>query len=346
MGRVVEAVSADPALTAKILRIANSAYYGRRRKTENLRQAIVLLGLNGTLSLALSFSLVDELRGLQSGGLDYDLFWRRSLAAATCARALGTQIQLRRREELFLAGLLQDIGMLALDKTIPTLYRDIRPVQGDHREVQRVEQLGVGADHAMVGAWLLNYWNLPKLYQSAVGGSHEFDVGELSPEERLFAQCVFVSGPLADIWFHDDRQQATEEAARLADEQLGITREQLVPLLKVVRPFHPKAQGSDIRDAAARARHPGYAVMPMASVQQLVRLQRAVRRRLSAIRVPALIAHGVHDRTAAPRDARQLHAEIAGSRLLWLERSGHVVPVDHDGRQLAERARDFLLEQR
>jgi len=231
MGRVVDAISVDPALTAKILRIANSAFYGRRRKTESLRQAIVLLGLNGTLSLALSFSLVDGLRASQGSGLDYDLFWRRSLAAATHARALGTHLRLRRGEELFLAGLLQDIGMLALDKIMPGLYRGVGPMQADHPHVQRVERESVGADHAMVGAWLLNSWNLPSVFQDAVAGSHDPDVVEVADEDREFIRCVFVSGALADIWFREDREQAAQDAADHATEQLGIEREALVSLL-------------------------------------------------------------------------------------------------------------------
>ncbi len=110
---------------------------------------------------------------------------------------------------------------------------------------------------------------------------------------------------------------------------------QLVGIAKHFKPFLAKKGGSDIRDPAARARHPGYPVMPLASVHELVRLQRWVDRRLSGVRVPTLVAHGAHDGTAAPEDARVLNRRIAGSELLMLENSGHVVPVDHDGERLA-----------
>jgi carboxylesterase len=86
--------------------------------------------------------------------------------------------------------------------------------------------------------------------------------------------------------------------------------------------------------------------MPLASVHQLVRLQRWLAPRLSSIRVPTFVAHGAHDRTAMPRDARVIHEAVAGSELLILERSGHVVPVDYDAALLAERVGRFVTRHR
>ena len=93
MGKVAKAVSLDSALTTKILRIANSPLYAQRRKSENLRQALVVLGLNATLTLALSFSLVKSLRSGKANGLDYPLYWRRALLAGTAARAFADALR-------------------------------------------------------------------------------------------------------------------------------------------------------------------------------------------------------------------------------------------------------------
>src|SRR5579859_8291759 len=114
MGKVAKALSMDSALSTKVLRIANSPLYAQRRKSENLRQALVVLGLNATLTLALSFSLVKSLRGAKPNGLNFKLYWRRALLAATSARALGDAMHQSLAEEIFLAALLQDVGMLAL----------------------------------------------------------------------------------------------------------------------------------------------------------------------------------------------------------------------------------------
>ena len=131
MSKVAKALSMDSALSTKILRIANSPLYAQRRKSENLRQALVVLGLNATLTLALSFSLVKSLRSGKANGLDHPLYWRRALLAATSARALADAMHHPMAEEIFLAALLQDVGMLALDQVMPDLYRGATS-QRDH----------------------------------------------------------------------------------------------------------------------------------------------------------------------------------------------------------------------
>jgi carboxylesterase len=121
----------------------------------------------------------------------------------------------------------------------------------------------------------------------------------------------------------------------------------LLPLLRILVPFPRKTSGSDIRDPEARRRHPSYDVMPLASVRELQQLQRLVRSRLGRVRVPVLVAHGAHDRTARLADAERIHAAVgsADRRLLICTDSGHVVPVDRDGPRLARAAADFLAEQ-
>lgn len=119
-----------------------------------------------------------------------------------------------------------------------------------------------------------------------------------------------------------------------------------VGVLRYVRPFLPKTNGSDIRDDEARERHPNYAVMPLAAVQELRRLQARVRGTLARVTAPILVAHGVRDRTAHPDDARAIAAGVSAGRreLLFLPESGHIVPVDRDGARLAAAAAAHLRQ--
>jgi HD-like signal output (HDOD) protein len=149
---IAATVSADPALSAKLLRTANSPYYGRRRESKNLREAVMVLGLNATITLALGFSLVKTLGQPGKGPLDYARVWRRALLSAISGDAIAQVTRLRNREEIFLAGLLQDVGMLALDHSKPGFYAEL-PAPADHRALMTYERQRINADHAQVGAW-------------------------------------------------------------------------------------------------------------------------------------------------------------------------------------------------
>jgi len=168
MGKVAKALSMDSALSTKVLRIANSPLYAQRRKSENLRQALVVLGLNATLTLALSFSLVKSLRGGKSNGLNYGLYWRRALLAATAARALADAMHQTLAEEIFLAALLQDVGMLALDMALPDLYAAEQDVVAENdlvmvrlvvKATQKGDLLGVPASGTAI------QWNAVDIYR-------------------------------------------------------------------------------------------------------------------------------------------------------------------------------------
>ena len=96
ISQVAAAISRDPALAAKLLRVANSALYSRQRKSANLRQALIVLGLQGATTLALGFSLIGTYMGLKSNGVDYDRYWRRAILSASAARCFGDAAERKR----------------------------------------------------------------------------------------------------------------------------------------------------------------------------------------------------------------------------------------------------------
>src|SRR5271166_1774568 len=189
MGKVAKALSMDSALSMKILRSANSPLYAQRRKSENLRQALVVLGLNATLTLALSFSLVKSLRGGKANGLDYPLYWRRALLAGTAARAFADALRQSHAEDFFLAGLLQDVGMLALDRALPDLYRNTEEMQRNHRAVSEHEKTRLKCDHAEIGARAMRSWNLPERLWRAIGNSHKVDQTTSTDPGEIMDRC-------------------------------------------------------------------------------------------------------------------------------------------------------------
>lgn len=118
----------------------------------------------------------------------------------------------------------------------------------------------------------------------------------------------------------------------------------LLPLVMHVHRYLPKREGGDIQDPVAAARHPGYDRMPLRSVHELVKMQRGLEGVLHRVSAPILVAHGIHDRTARLSDAFRICGEVSSDerRMLVCERSGHVVPVDHDGPRLARAIADFF----
>lgn len=121
-----------------------------------------------------------------------------------------------------------------------------------------------------------------------------------------------------------------------------------VPWLWRLRRFQEKDGGSDIQDEAARRRHPSLPVMPLRAVAHLVALQRHVDAALERIVQPIFVGHGSLDRTARPADADEIARRVssASHSIRRYERSGHVVPVDHDGPRLAADVVAFFDGQR
>jgi len=243
IARVADTVSADPAIAAKVMRIANSAMYARRRQSTNLRQAMIVLGLNATLTLALSFTLVSTLRRDASKGFDFDAYWKRAVLSATWGKLLANEFGRRDAEEIFLAALLQDIGMLALDKITPDVYAGIAAFEVEHARLAQHEQDAAGTDHCALGAWLLNSWNMPPALVRGVLHSHDLAAGAVAPEHRQFVRCVALSGQLADIWLNDQSETNVRRAGALVQRHLNILPNRLAEMFAVMREQIPVAEG-------------------------------------------------------------------------------------------------------
>jgi diguanylate cyclase (GGDEF)-like protein len=227
-------IAYDPALSAKILRVANSPLYATQRKVENLRQALTVLGLNATLSLALGFSLARSLRQAWGQSGHNEAIWRRSILAATACRCLGEKLELPRTEELMLAGLLQDIGRLALGQLDPIRYAQLLAEAADGPALLARERERFGADHAEVGAWLAHSWGLPAYLERAIASSESDDT------EDRFDACVALSGLIADIWIAPDPEARRRHASDLAQARLGLSRADFAEVTTLVTESIPE----------------------------------------------------------------------------------------------------------
>lgn len=240
---LTKVISPDPVLSAKLLKAANSPLYAQRRKTDNLRQAVSLLGLNTSLTLTLSFSLKTSL-GDTKTSFDTALYWRRSVLTAIACRSLSEQCLIGSPEQLFLAGLLRDIGILALDNALPDDYvHYVAAAMGvdatgaqylDAERLVAIEREHLATDHAGVGAWLLRQWNLPDYLPMAVAGGQDPEVVDMPLDMRPFVHCVALGGRLADVWLRANDKQISMQAAQLAEQWLDIDKQGYLSLLQTI----------------------------------------------------------------------------------------------------------------
>ena len=254
LSKVARALSLDSALASKILRIANSPLYAQRRKSESLRQALVVLGMNATLTLALSFSLVKALRAGTANGISYPFYWRRALLAATAARALADALRHPMAEEIFLAGLLQDVGVLALDKAVPDLYGG-GGLQRDHAGMADAERQRCGVDHAHIGGFLMRAWNLPERLCRAIARSHDIELVTTAEPALLFERCVALSGPVADLFLLEAGERRFAETAQSAQQCLGLDRMAFGQVLATIGAMIPDTENLFDTDRLA-GQHP------------------------------------------------------------------------------------------
>ncbi|WP_455386037.1 sensor domain-containing diguanylate cyclase [Acidihalobacter prosperus] len=237
LSEVAGVVANDPVLSARLLKAANSPLYAARRQIDNLRQAVSLLGFNTAITLALSFSLEPPDNG---DCVDKQAYWRRSLAAAVASRVLAEQLHGGESGRFFLAALLQDIGMLVLEKAEPERYARMLRAAHTHADLAQAETQVFGFDHAQVGSHLLESWRVPEALWRAVRCSHELGAVGAPVQTSQLDRCVHFSGLLADFWLlGPESRPDTRELAQWAEIHLGLDAEGFEAVLSRIAALLP-----------------------------------------------------------------------------------------------------------
>ena len=219
-------ISLDPGLTAKILKVANSALYARQQQITRLQTAIALMGFKAIKSLVMLIT-ASNMFHKKSVTPFYRYFWQHSLITAFIARKLTDIAGMSRfKEEAFLAGLLHDIGQIALQEGKPDEYDRILDYlnQGKEGQTCREELKVFGADHLTIGREVLKSWNFPSLYAD-VAGEHGLTNIQSSHKELIVLISIAdrLSGVIHEMGF-------SEEVRKILDPFLlysGIKLDQL-----------------------------------------------------------------------------------------------------------------------
>lgn len=175
--KLQQVIADDQAMTARILKIANSAMYACSRKVRTLTEAIVMLGFNSIRSLVVT-SAARNLYNTNSSrtGLKERLLWEHSIGTAFASRILAQEHVPNLTEEAFLAGLMHDIGKLVLNQKVPQEFDEIvQIVYNENRPFYLTEREILGFDHTHVGALLVNKWKLSPVLEEAILQHHNRD---------------------------------------------------------------------------------------------------------------------------------------------------------------------------
>lgn len=167
-------ISSDQALTAKLLRLSNSAYYGYSRRIGNVREAVILLGMRTVRSVAISSGIIDAFTVVQPNPLfDQDLFWAHSVCVGLVAEAIARETRTARPEDAFTAGVLHDIGKLAMMLSEPLDFAEVVDlVQREGMRYREAELAVFKVGHEHIGARLAQRWKFPELLVDAIRTHH------------------------------------------------------------------------------------------------------------------------------------------------------------------------------
>jgi HD-like signal output (HDOD) protein len=208
IGRII---SEDSSLTARLLKIVNSAFYSFPNKIETISRAVTIVGTQQLRDLALATSVMKLFQGIPPDLINMEAFWKHSIACGVAGRVLATFRREANVERFFVSGILHDIGRLVLCMKSPDWLREALTRCRSRRELLfKVEFEELGFDHAALGRMLLQQWKLPASLEETVAFHHNPEASARYPVE---AAVVHV----ADIISHS--------------LELGSSGEQFVPPL-------------------------------------------------------------------------------------------------------------------
>lgn len=244
-------VSKDAALTARLLRIVNSAFYQFPSKIETVSRAVTIVGNRELRDLVFAATVAGIFEKISSDLIDIEAFWRHAVYSGIFSRIIAKKCRVLHNERLFIAGLMHDIGRLVIAYKLPAESREIlQTVKQQQIPLHQAEQAILGFDHAQVGAELMKVWALPASHQAAARNHHKPELGQ---DFSLDASIVYVANLITELaetgeydanWLSDVPAEILE-LTRIStvdiEDMLVEARDQFIDTLCLIRSRSRKA---------------------------------------------------------------------------------------------------------
>ena len=190
---VGDIVSNDPSISSKILRFANSAFYGRSSQVDTIQEAIVIIGFNTVKQLALATSMFDSFSSVKSQRtFDRLEFWKHSMGTAMAASMLFGKSSKSEADRIYTAGLLHDIGKLVMDIYFHKDYvAAVEKASCESMFISQAERHVFKSDHGEIGAWLAERWHFPDSLKVPMQFHHNVDAADL--DHKRAAMMIHVA---------------------------------------------------------------------------------------------------------------------------------------------------------
>ena len=173
LNSIGDAIQKDPDLTARLLRLANSPFFGFANRLSTVAEAVSLLGIQQIQDMIVASSVLEQFKGVSDKFVNMDSFWRHSLAVGICARLLAMERRLPKPDKFFVAGLLHDVGRLVLfSQAADQAEKVFECSQAEKILLRDAEKKVLGYDHQQIAAELLQSWSYPNVLVQAVAFHH------------------------------------------------------------------------------------------------------------------------------------------------------------------------------
>jgi HD-like signal output (HDOD) protein len=224
--KIADVIMTDTALTVRIIRLVNSAFYGLRNRVTSLQHAVVALGLRAVYNLMLGQTVVRLFKNGKSAHFDPQMLWRHSFGCALLSEKIAVIVKYPFPDECFIAGLLHDMGRLVFDQYLHDECAEACRVSFEKNDsLMKSEREVFGFDHTQAGAWLAHRMIIPESFVSVIRFHH--DPSALPAEHSSYRDIVRITGTSNRICFLENignsgERVYTDDPDLLRQEDLGI----------------------------------------------------------------------------------------------------------------------------